>query len=55
MTLPSDIVLFLVSNLGKGDRLKKPLIIRASGEEVKQQRKILSREEILLESLREKD
>jgi len=37
-----------VSNLGKGGTCKKPHIIRVSGEEVKQQRKILSREEVLL-------
>ena len=48
MTLPSDIVLFLVSNLGKGGICKKPLIIRVSRKEVKRQRKNKSREEALL-------
>ena len=44
--MPSDIVLFLVSNLGKGGQFEKPLIIRVFRKEVKQQCKILSREEI---------
>ena len=45
MGLPLHIVLFLVSNLGKGGQCKKPLIIRASRKEDILAGKIISREE----------
>ena len=48
MGLPLHIVLFLMSNFGKGDRLKKPLIIRVSRKEDILAGKIISREEALL-------
>ena len=46
--MPSDIVLFLVSNLGKGGTCKKPHIIGVSRKEVILVSKIISREEVLL-------
>ena len=48
MALPSDIVLFGGDILGKGGTCKNPLVIRGFRKEVKRQRKILSREEVLL-------
>ena len=49
--MPSDIVLFGGDILGKGGQFEKPLIIRVSRKEVKQQRKNKSREEALLGKL----
>ena len=46
--MPSDIVLFLVSNLGKGGQFEKPLIIRVFRKEDILAGKIISREEALL-------
>ena len=46
--MPSDIVLFLVSNLGKGGSAKKPLIIRVSRKEDNLAGKIISREEAIM-------